>query len=291
MRVVGDGMENPWNEREAMEEWKDCPHRMDILGWRREIRRRGIEWAETMGNIRSCWGILAGAKLGGCSIRVKLTGGVSPRQAKQLARRGRWVTEFTGPGEYVRRMLRQAGISGEKVKVEEPMVILNAVSEERRREVRQRLLGGAKGPLLICAEGPWNREAVKCAAWAAGILRYLYPELALAICGMWEKDLKDAVKRWEAQWGVAGLYRLAGEECRWEEAMQAGDLVISGDEWGAEWMRWKLVCQANVPVGYVPGAVRDLLGERENCRMAKGTRPRYLAVAAESLMPRCAARP
>jgi len=185
IRVRGEGVDPLWYHPDSMEEWKDCPHKMDIAGWRREIRRRKIKSVEAMGNLRSCWAILTGAKLGGCSLRVKLTGGINRTQANVLAGVNRWIAEFICPADYVRQMLCKSGVPGEKIRVEEPFIKSPAVSEQRRLEVRNNLLSESAGPLLVCVEGQWNRECVKRVAWTAAILRYLYPELVLVVYGKW----------------------------------------------------------------------------------------------------------
>jgi len=262
---------------------RSTPHRRDLLGWRRWLRRSDIDTLSCLQPDGSFYVLLAAAALNKIKIILYLTGLLSPSLLRIIRHFHPRVESFGCPSEALSRRLRDLGVPPEKLFSNLPnLTDITPVTpaESCLRELRQI---GRAGPVLLAQPLPHDHRALEIVVWSAALLEHVFKDLVLVVTGPCDRRDQARMRRWQRCWDCPNMIHFDRRR-DWTQWLSTADVVLAAGEKNSDPLRLLHARAAGACIVTPRASAPAFLRHYPHATLVHPPQPRHLAAAALPLL-------
>ncbi|MBN1763941.1 MAG: hypothetical protein JW860_01685 [Sedimentisphaerales bacterium] len=262
------------------------PHRNNVIGWRRWLRKEGISHIHIyQPDIRS-WPVMMAVPAGEIKITVHLTGALNEPVTKTIKQFARCINSVSCPAHWIAAALNKSVFPIHRISVDPLQIDLESIDASCRQTIRERIGTGnsqtpdevPRVPLLLALPRPAQFHALKPILWAGAIVRHMMKNMKLVIAGDYSPTQRDSLLHWENIFDSPDMVYL-DHETPWQALVQTCDVLLTGDRPPSDLLRLLYAHATETPTVIGARPHDPFPTEYQNTTHITNPKPRTLAHA------------
>jgi len=260
------------------------PHSHDLPGWHRWFKRNDIHELRCYLPGGKSWAILSAAVLGSIPISLYITRYLEAGELDYLKLWKKRTNRFYCAGNFIRQQLQAHDITADRIIIEAPAIQLPPSREVDLEQYKNQLELPRDIYTLLSLVPPHDPKALKDIVWTAAIVKHVFPEIRLIICGEYGQEDRLRLSDWGKMFKTSNMLILHPKPEEWDILTRVCDVVLAGGAGGKEVIRLHYAQAAAKPIVGGGTGYQKLIDGYENAYPVDPPTPRQFATTILDLM-------